>query len=101
MILANVEDQLLGFVQCNLGVALLVGDSGDITSRLDETAQDGGAFNDAPIVFDVAAGGNHIYQRGDVAGAAYGFELILSLQFVTDSNEIGWFVLLIELNDGL
>src|SRR5438270_634738 len=53
------------------------------------------------VILNVAAGWHQINEGGDVAGSSYIFQLVPSLKFITDRDEISGFALLIELDDDL
>ena len=61
----------------DIGITFFIGNGGNLTSGMDEAAQDGGAFNDAPVVFDVATGRDLVDQRGDIAGSADFLQFVL------------------------
>ena len=77
--LADIENKLLGFIKGDIRVFLLVGDGRDLSGGLDETAQNGIALDDAPVILNVAAGWHQINEGGDVAGSADIFQLVPSL----------------------
>ena len=79
MALADVENQLLGLVKGDIRVFLLVGDGRDLSGGFDETAQNGIALHDAPVILNVAAGWHQINEGGDVAGSSDIFQLVPSL----------------------
>src|SRR5712692_678735 len=89
MALANVENQLLGFVQGYVSVDLFVGNGGNLSGSMNETAQNRGALDDAPVIFDISARWHLVDERGNIAGSAYILQLIAPLQLIADRNEIG------------
>src|SRR5947209_1008468 len=68
VVLADVEDELFSFFQGNVGVGLLISNGGDLPCGVDEAAQNRSTLDDAGVVFNVAARGNQVDERSDVAG---------------------------------
>src|SRR5579884_4558414 len=66
---------------------------------MNQAAQNGGAFDDTSVVFNVAAGGNLVDERGNIAGPANLFQPVAPFQFITDRNEVRRFVLLVQVQD--
>ncbi len=101
MALADMEDQLLSFIQGDIRVLLLIGNSGNFARSFDEAAQNGIALDDAPVILNVAAGRHLVDQGGNVAGSSDILQFVPTFQLVTDRDEICWFALLIELKNDL
>ena len=99
--LADAEDQLLGFIQSEIGIALFVSHCCDLPGSVNETAQDSRALHNAPVIFDIAAGGHLVDERSNIAGPANFFQPVAPLQLVANSNKVCWLVALVKLQDNL
>src|SRR5579863_10279172 len=99
--LTDTEDELFGFFQCKIGVNFVVSDSSYFAGGVNQPTQDSGTLDDAPIVLDVAAGGNLVDQRCDIAGTTNILQFVAPLQFVADGDEVCRLALLVKLHDHL
>src|SRR5690242_19329064 len=99
MSLADIENQLLSFIQSNICITFFVSDGGYLPSSMDQTAQYRSAFYDTSIKFDITTCWNLIDERRDVACTTDLFQLIPALKFVTNRNEISRCMFFIKLQD--
>src|SRR5947209_771347 len=99
--LADLEDELLRSLK-RLGsilLAILVCLRDNLSSHLNETAQEGRARDNSPIVDGIPTGRDVVDQRANVACPTYILELVLLLQYITNGDVVGRCALVIQLHD--
>ncbi len=99
---ADAKDQLLGPIHHVIHiVAFVVGQLGDATGGVDQTAQDGRALDDAGVVVHIDGRGRAVDQLGDIGRAADLFQATAALQLVHQGDKVRRLPPLVEQQHGL
>src|SRR5579883_916702 len=90
MLLGQFKNELFGLGKRagHILLGVLISQRGNFTSGMNEPAQDGAALHNAAVVFNVAARGNPVNERGNITRAANVLQLALALQVIANRNEI-------------
>ena len=101
-LLRKVEDAGLGGVDdLGGGAGLLQGLGDDGVGGVDEAAQHGFVAHDADVVLQRGAARDAVGERGQVAGAADGVQLLVAQQLLGEGDDVDGAVGLGELGDAL
>src|SRR5712675_2666159 len=88
-VFGELEDGRFGVVEDGVGaVFALEGALLNIVGGVDEIAEDGFFFDDARVVLDVGDAGHAIGERGEVGGAAGGFEITAAVELFGEGDEV-------------